>query len=949
VLSILLIFSMSPIAPSVTAAEPELLNPIDGRNILDLQYGVTTSGYDAEIREPKLEIEYAAAPANTALVLASIGNKTVNEGSMLTFTAEATDADIPANTLTYSLVGAPSGASINATTGVFTWTPTEAQGPDSYTFTVRVSDGALTDEEIITVTVNEVNQAPVLAAIGNKMVDEESLLTFTAVSMDADLPANTLTYSLVGAPSGAIINAMTGVFTWTPTEAQGPGSYTFAVRVSDGALNDQETIIVTVNEVNAAPVLAAIGKKEVDEGTELRFTATATDSDSAILTYSLVGAPSGASINAVTGEFTWTPTEAQGPGSYTFTVRVSDGALIDEKSIIVTVNEVNVAPVLNAIGNKTVNEGSLLTVTAEATDADIPANTLTYSLVGAPSGASINATTGVFTWTPTEAQGPGSYTFTVRVSDGALTDQETITVTVNEVNKAPVLQAIGSKSVNQGILLSFTAVATDEDEPANTLTYSLVDAPDGAAIDSATGEFTWRPSAAQSSKMYTFTVRVSDGSLTDEEVITVTVKAVQGNDSTINEPERTGTAVNVLDNGKGEHEGAATITEANGQKVITIAVDEEMLMQRLKDEGKQAVITIPVTIDSDVVIAEFNGSLIKSMANQQAIIVLQTSIASYTLPAEQIDFSAVSAQLGANMTLEDVTVRIEIAKPLQDKMQIVKDALNREGLTEAVPPLNFKVSVEYDGRTIEIVRFNAYVKRTIAIPDGIDPNRITTGVVVEQDGTIRHVPTKITEVGGTHYAVIHSLTNSTFALVWNPLKFIDVENHWAKDAVNNMGSRMIVNGMGKGIYNPDQDITRAEFAAIIVRGLGLRLKQGDSIFTDVNTTDWYRGAVQIAYEYGLINGFEDGTFRPNDKITREQAMLIVSKAMVWTGLKGSAVHNFPDANTVSKWALSGVADSVSSGIVSGRNNNLLAPQANITRAEVAMIVQKLLQKSDLIN
>jgi len=290
-------------------------------------------------------------------------------------------------------------------------------------------------------------------------------------------------------------------------------------------------------------------------------------------------------------------------------------------------------------------------------------------------------------------------------------------------------------------------------------------------------------------------------------------------------------------------------------------------------------------------------------------------------------------------------------------MQIVETALNREGLAQVVPPLNFKVSVEYDGRTIELLRFNAYVKRSIAIPEGIDPDRVTTGVVVARDGTVRHVPTQITEVGDTHYAIIHSLTNSTYSVVWNPLKFVDVENHWAKDAVNDMGSRMIVNGIGKGMYNPDQDITRAEFAAIIVRGLGLRLTQGDSIFTDINTTDWYLSAVQTAFEYGLINGFEDGTFRPNDKITREQAMLIVSKAMKWTGLKDSAanpsvadvIHAFSDANTVSKWALPGVADSVSLGIVSGRTNKLLAPQANITRAEIATIVQRLLQESDLIN
>ncbi|URN95130.1 MAG: putative Ig domain-containing protein [Candidatus Pristimantibacillus lignocellulolyticus] len=896
------------------------------------------------------EITVTVNEVNTAPVLAAIGDKTVDEETLFTFTAMATDVDLPANTLTFSLVDAPTGASINATTGVFIWTPTEAQGPGSFTFKVIVSDGVLTDEEEITVTVNEVNTAPVLVAIGDKTVDEESELTFTATAADPD--SAILTYSLIDAPTGASINSTTGVFTWTPTEAQGPSSYTFTVHVSDGVLTDEEEITVTVNEVNTAPVLAAIGDKTVDEGSELTFTATATDVDlpANILTYSLTDAPTGASINATTGVFTWTPTEVQGPSSYTFTVRVSDGVSTDEEEITVTVNEVNTAPVLTVIGDKTVDEETQLKFTAVGTDADLPANTLTYSLVDAPTGASINATTGVFTWTPTETQGAGSYTFEIVVSDGVLSDSEEITVTVNEVNVAPVLQAIGNKSVYSGSHLSFTAKATDEDNPANTLTYSLVDAPEGAVIDSQTGEFTWQPSAMQGSKSYTFTVKVSDGLLTDEETITVTVNAVYTS-------EPSGNAIHVLVNGKAVDAGTATISGKNGQKVITVAVDEQKLMQHFEGEGKQVVITIPVTTDSNVVIAEINGRTIKNLAKQQATIVLQTNNASYTIPVDQIDITAIASQLGVNVALEDVKLKIEIAEPLKNMLQIVEAAFNREGLTQVAPTLNFKVSVEYDGRTVEISKFNSYVKRTIAIPEGTNPNQITTGVVVEPDGSVSHVPTQITKVGDRYYAVIYSLTNSTYSVVWNPLQFIDVENHWAKAAVNNMGSKMVINGIGNGMYHPDQDITRAEFAAIIVRGLGLRLSQENSLFTDIGTTAWYRSAVQTAYEYGLINGFEDGTFRPNDKITREQAMLMVSKAMLITGLKESAasqsnvdvIREFTDASIVSEWALEGVADSVGSGIISGRNNNLLAPKANITRAEVAMVIQRLLQTSDLIN
>src|SRR5262249_7280765 len=94
----------------------------------------------------------------------------------------------------------------------------------------------------------------------------------------------------------------------------------------------------------------------------------------------------------------------------------------------------NQPPVLGAGADRTVNEGSAVTLTAQATDPDA-GQTVTYSLTSAPSGATINGGTGAFSWTPSEAQGPGSYTVTVRATDNgspALSDSKSLTVTVNE-------------------------------------------------------------------------------------------------------------------------------------------------------------------------------------------------------------------------------------------------------------------------------------------------------------------------------------------------------------------------------------------------------------------------------------------------------------------------------------------------------------------------------------
>src|SRR5262249_62282658 len=115
----------------------------------------------------------------------------------------------------------------------------------------------------------------------------------------------------------------------------------------------------------------------------------------------LVALSGSAAINASTGAFSWTPTEAQGPGSYSFTVRVSDGVANADAPITITVNEVNVAPTLSGVpALTTVQDANLLTFTATATDPDIPANPLTFSLLGAPAGAALNASTAAFPGTP---------------------------------------------------------------------------------------------------------------------------------------------------------------------------------------------------------------------------------------------------------------------------------------------------------------------------------------------------------------------------------------------------------------------------------------------------------------------------------------------------------------------------------------------------------------------
>ncbi|WP_261808006.1 fibronectin type III domain-containing protein [Paenibacillus sp. N3.4] len=217
-------------------------------------------------------------------------------------------------------------------------------------------------------------------------------------------------------------------------------------------------------------------------------------------------------------------------------------------------------------------------------------------------------------------------------------------------------------------------------------------------------------------------------------------------------PSTPNTGVEVLVNGRAENAGTATTTTLNGQTVTIVAVDSKKLEDKLAAEGNHAVITIPVNTKSDVVIGELDGQMVKNMEQKQAVVQIQTGNATYTLPAQQINISALSDQLGKSVRLQDIKLRIEISKPTTDTVKIVENLAAKGAFVLVVPPLNFTVKANYGDINIEVSKFNVYVERTIAIPDGADTSKITTGVVVEPDGTVRHVPTKIVVINEKYYA-----------------------------------------------------------------------------------------------------------------------------------------------------------------------------------------------------
>lgn len=402
----------------------------------------------------------------------------------------------------------------------------------------------------------------------------------------------------------------------------------------------------------------------------------------------------------------------------------------------------------------------------------------------------------------------------------------------------------------------------------------------------------------------------------------------------------------------------AKTERVNGLNVTTIKVDNDKVIEQLKKQAFNKLL-LPVSGSrSDVVVGELNGKLVKALEGKGAVLEISTDRGTYTLPASRIQIDDVSAVLGKNVPLEDIVIRIRIAKATDREQGMAEAAASSSGAMLVSLPIDFEISASYGGSTVSVNQFNDYVERRIALPDGVDRSRITTGVVLNADGTFSHVPTALKRIDGRDFAVINSMTNSTYQLIYNSTTFDDVEHHWSRADVDDLASRLIVNGVSERSFAPDRPVTRAEFVSIVLRTLGLHepKEKAAAEFSDIAASNWFRTDALTAVSYRLVSGYEDGTFKPTRTITRAEAMVLIARAMRIAHLEvisnqteaTKQLKGYSDQAAIGSWAREAAASSVRQGIIKGIDGRL-KPETLVTRAQTAAMVHRLLVQSALID
>jgi hypothetical protein len=398
-----------------------------------------------------------------------------------------------------------------------------------------------------------------------------------------------------------------------------------------------------------------------------------------------------------------------------------------------------------------------------------------------------------------------------------------------------------------------------------------------------------------------------------------------------------------------------TVATIDGRTVVSVTFEPEAFERLLDQSGQHGNVTIDVSSAGDMVKLEMNGAFFKKMYDRQNDLVIKSDAGSYRLPVHQADLDAILKLFGGTVEWSGVDVQLAISRSTAEQSQAAAREAERNGFSLAATPVSFDLMIVVGNQTIPVDRFLSYVERTIPLLPGNRDGQTVTGVLIRPDGTFLHVPTRLTEENGKTSAVLSSMTNSTYAVVAGKRSFQDTFGHWGAADINELASRMIANGMPDNRFEPDRPVTRAEFAALLNRALGLGNKAEKSQFYDVQDQEWFAGEIGTAKLYGLISGYEDGTFRPLEAITREEAMHTLAAAAKLAGLNTAVadqeiaekLHPFQDAELVESWAKRTVAAMLKLGIVEGRAG-VLDPKQPITRAETAAILIRLLRTAELI-
>ena len=421
--------------------------------------------------------------------------------------------------LTFTLANPPAWVSFETSNGMLSGTPSDAEVGSYDNLRISVSDGVnVTEGNAFRIVVNPrdtpppANRPPVISGDPSTSLLTGQSYDFTPTASDPD--GQPLSFSIAGRPAWASFDGDTGRLAGTPVAGMEGDYANIRIGVSDGtdsaSLPAFAITVSTPAAPNRPPVIGGSPATTGREGVPYSFTPTASDPDGDSLTFGISNRPSWASFSTSSGRLAGTPPAGSAASFSGIAITVSDGSVVTSLPSFSISVAANREPTISGSPATTVTAGQSYNFTPTASDPD--GDLLSFSISNKPSWASLSATTGRLSGTPSIAQAGMYESIQISVSDGMLTRAlPSFEIEVEVANRPPVISGSPATSIVEGQSYSFIPTASDPD--GDSLTFSVSNRPPWAAFSTATGRLSGTPDAGAVGDYPNIQIRVSDGLL----------------------------------------------------------------------------------------------------------------------------------------------------------------------------------------------------------------------------------------------------------------------------------------------------------------------------------------------------------------------------------------------------------------------------------------------------
>ncbi|RXZ79358.1 carbohydrate-binding protein [Paenibacillaceae bacterium] len=383
---------------------------------------------------------------------------------------------------------------------------------------------------------------------------------------------------------------------------------------------------------------------------------------------------------------------------------------------------------------------------------------------------------------------------------------------------------------------------------------------------------------------------------------------------------------------------------------VLASLDASLVRKLLAEAGndnERYALYVPLSAQEEGLLLTIGKDAVAQLlehGGEQPQLLLLSGAGNYSLPLLALPEGAEEIR---------IVIRKEHARPYESRVPAGFKALQA---------VSFAVTyTDSEGREQAVDSLGRYANRTVALAGG--PSTAEQGqpaavfaARVGSSGQLIPVPTRIIEQpDGSYHAVISHSGHGVYVLLEGGATFADIQGHWGQAPIEALASRMVVHGKSAVAFDPAGAVTRAEIAALLMRLLGADTALDAPSFADVEDGKWYSRDIRMAAALGLVSGYEDASYRPEASVTREELALMLERAMRHTGLTAAnggdaeRAAALSDLSEVSSWATDAVRASIAAGIIQGDDKGRIRPAHDVSRAEAAAMLYRMLHALALID